>query len=390
MHSRLIAALVVLVWAAAHAAEPGGFGQWKNGPPADPGYFPIAIWLQSPDQAAKYKAAGINLYVALWDGPTERQLAELKAAGMPVICDQNAVGMAHVNDRTIVGWMQPDEPDNAQEVRDPLTGKRGYGPPIRPEKIVNDYQKMRKADSTRPIYLGLGQGVANDQWNGRGQAGKPQDYPVYARGGDIISYDIYPIASLPKPRPEDFLWLIARGVDRIHNWTGGRKIQWNVVECTHIGNPERQATPHQVRAEVWMSLIHGSTGIVWFVHQFKPKFNEHALLDDPPMLAAVTAINHQIHDLAPILNSGDIAAVQVRSSSEKAPIDAMARRYKGATYVFAVGMRNSAAHATFTVHGLKTGATIEVIGEDRRISSRDGTFEDDFAPYDVRLYRITD
>lgn len=388
MQSRVIATLVILTAIAAQAAEPGAFAQWTNGPPADPGYFPIAVWLQSPNQAAKYKAAGINLYLALWDGPTERQLAELKAAGMPVICDQNKAGLAHLNDPTIVGWMQPDEPDNAQEVRDPATGKRGYGPPTSPQKIIDDYRKMRKADPTRPIYLGLGQGVANDQWNGRGSAGKPQDYPEYVMGGDIISYDIYPIASLPKPHPEDFLWLIAKGIDRIHGWTGGRKIQWNVIECTHIGNAQRQATPHQVRAEVWMSLIHGSTGIVWFVHQFKPKFNEHALLDDPPMLAAVSAINHQIHDLAPVLNSADIVEVEVRSNSEKAPVDAMARRYKGATYVFAVGMRNQAAHATFTIPGLKPGAAIEVIGEDRRISSRDGRFEDDLTPYDVRWYRM--
>ena len=52
-----------------------------------------------------------------------------------------------------------------------------------------------------------------------------------------------------------------------------------------------------------MALIHGSRGLIYFVHQFKPKFNEHALLDDPEMLAAVTAINRQIRDLAPVLNS---------------------------------------------------------------------------------------
>ena len=40
--------------------------------------------------AARYKEAGINLYVALWGGPTEAQLADLKKCGMQVICDQNA------------------------------------------------------------------------------------------------------------------------------------------------------------------------------------------------------------------------------------------------------------------------------------------------------------
>src|SRR4051812_48925302 len=44
---------------------------------ADPGFFPIAVWLQDPRQAERYKEAGINLYVALWRGPNEEQLATL-------------------------------------------------------------------------------------------------------------------------------------------------------------------------------------------------------------------------------------------------------------------------------------------------------------------------
>jgi hypothetical protein len=365
------------------------YAQWKHGLPSDASFFPIAVWLQSPALAPKYKAAGFNIYMALWRGPTEAQLAELKAAGMYLICDQNRVGLAHLDDPTIVGWMQPDEPDNAQEVRDPVTGKRSYGPPTKPQKIVADYERMKERDASRPIYLGLGQGVSNDEWKGRGSAGKPEDYPIYVQGGDIISYDLYPVASLPKPNPEDFLYLVPKGLDRIRAWTGGKKIQWNVIECTHISNPDRQATGHQVKAEVWMSLIHGSTGIVYFVHQFAPKFDEHALLDDPSMLAAVTGINQQIHKLAPVLNSPSVDAVKVKSSDEKTPIDAMVKRHDGATYIFAAGMRNAPAKGTFTVEGLKDGQSIEVIGEDRKLSLHDGVFADDFQPYDVHLYRIS-
>src|SRR5262249_54475298 len=94
--------------------EASTYARWQQQPPASLNYFPIAVWLQSPSNAAKFKAAGINLYVGLWQGPTEEQLATLKAAGMPVICEQNAVGLAHKNDPTIIGWMHGDEPDNAQ------------------------------------------------------------------------------------------------------------------------------------------------------------------------------------------------------------------------------------------------------------------------------------
>ena len=65
-----------------------------------------------------------------------RQLAELKKHGMPVICDQNAVGLAHKDDPTIVGWMQQDEPDNSQEI----PGKQRLRAASQPAKSLEIYQ----------------------------------------------------------------------------------------------------------------------------------------------------------------------------------------------------------------------------------------------------------
>src|SRR5262245_38417094 len=106
----------------ASSGQSSPYARWEHGLPADPGYFPIAVWLQDPRNAVRYQQAWINLYVALWRGPTEAQLTALKAAGMPVICHQNKLGLAHKDDPIIVGWMHGDEPDNAQPIRDPQTG----------------------------------------------------------------------------------------------------------------------------------------------------------------------------------------------------------------------------------------------------------------------------
>src|ERR1041385_7068733 len=61
------------------AKEPEGPGRVSAAPAIseDPGFFPIAVWLQDPRNAVRYREAGINLYVALWKGPTEEQLAAL-------------------------------------------------------------------------------------------------------------------------------------------------------------------------------------------------------------------------------------------------------------------------------------------------------------------------
>lgn len=110
----------IFLWVGVSYAGPGDapspYAKWSNGPSADPGYFPIGVWLQDPKYAARYKAAGINVYVGLWKGPTEQQLSALASTGMRTICRQNRVGLAHLYDPTIVAWMQPDEPDNAQRM----------------------------------------------------------------------------------------------------------------------------------------------------------------------------------------------------------------------------------------------------------------------------------
>jgi hypothetical protein len=324
--------------------------------------------------------------VGLWKGPTEAQLAALKKAGLHVICDQNEVALRQRNDPTIIAWMHGDEPDNAQS----LGEDRGWGPPIPPEKIVEDYRKLRAADPSRPVLLNLGQGVAWDRWHGRGvRSNHPEDYPEYLKGCDIASFDIYP-AVHDRKEVAGNLWFVARGVERLVNWTEGRKPVWNCIECTHIGNPDRKATLHEVRAEVWMSLIHGSRGLIYFVHQFKPRFIEAALLADPEMLSAVTAINRQIKELAPVLNSPTVTnAVKVNSTNADVPVAAMVKRHNGATYLFAVAMRNGETQATFTLAGITGEKTVEVIGENRTLLVKDGSFTNHFAPWEVHLYRVS-
>ena len=366
------------------AASP--YAQWKHGPGAGADYFPIAVWLQVPKNAARYQAAGFNLYVGLWKGPTEEQLAELTRAGMPVICAQNEVGLAHKDDPIIVGWMHGDEPDNAQS----LGEGKGYGPPVAPEKVIGRYAAMQRADPSRPVLLNLGQGVANDAWHGRGPDARQSDYLGYVQGGDIVSFDIYPAASTA-PNVAGKLWLVALGVDRLKTWSEGKCILWNCIECTHIHDASRKATPAEVRAEVWMSIVHGSRGLIYFVHQFQPRFIEAGLLADEEMLRAVTAINQQIHALAPVLNSPDLTgAVEVSPANPEVPVDVLAKQYQGATYLFAVAMRPGATAAAFTLRSGPQAGRATVLGEGRELAVVTGGFEDHFDPYEVHIYRIVE
>ncbi len=80
--------VVTIVGPEARAAE--FYAKWSHGPSEDKSFFPIAVWLQSPAKAPQYRETGINIYVALWRGPTDEQLQTLKQAGMLLICNQFA------------------------------------------------------------------------------------------------------------------------------------------------------------------------------------------------------------------------------------------------------------------------------------------------------------
>lgn len=352
-----------------------------SNPLSDPSVFPIAVWLQEPSLAGRYRAAGFNLYVGLWKGPTDEQLAVLKAAAMPVICELNAVGWAHRKDPTIVGWMHQDEPDNAQPAKT-ADGKDTWGPCVPPQKIVAEYRAYKANEPTRPVMLNLGQGVANDKWYGRGNGAKLEDYKTYVQGCDIVSFDVYPVAGLHDPAQ---IPLIAKGIDRLMAWTAGKKRVWNCLECTNIDG-RGKATPAQVKAEAWSAIIHGSRGFIYFVHQFQPKFNEHALLDDPEMLKAVTALNRQIQGLAPVINRGKPVEAKVTRSEGR--VDVLGLRSGRTVTVIAVSLSDKPSTASIKVAGLPRTTATDVVGEDRAQPVEGGEFGDSFEPYGVHVYRI--
>lgn len=356
------------------------FGAGFQNYPKDQNFFPISVWVQSPKNAEKYKAAGVNTYVGLWRGPTEEQFAELKKAGMKIVPAQNAVALAHKDDPAIIGWLQDDEPDNAQS----LGEGKGYGPPILPAKVVARYETMRAADPTRPIILNLGQGVAWDNWVGRGvRRNHPEDYPEYVKGGDIVSFDIYP-ATHDHAEIKGKLEYLGKGVERLKKWAGEERVVWNCVEAK-IGDDGERMTPRQLRAEVWMSLIHGSRGIIYFVHQFKPVFREASVFEDAELLAEFTRLNKQIAELAPVLNGDDL---KVEMKSDGGPVAVMGKRRGDDIYVFAVGMSGVKASAKFTLPEFGNRRVI-LFGEEKGRTADGNSFTDSFDGYEARLYRVT-
>ena len=369
------------------AASSWGFAQ-QEASKQDPAFFPIAVWAQNPSNAAVYREYGINMYISIHGGLDQEKLDQLRSAGMKVIAHQNEFGLTQINEPLIYAWMHGDEPDNAQRNR--IENK--WDPCRDPADIIRDYENIKKKDPTRPVYLNVGRGVAYTEWIGRGVCkGRTDMYMVanngYLKGCDIASFDIYPVNSR-EDEVRGQLWYVAKGIDSLQQWSNHSKPAWCWIETTRISEKAlRKPTPEEVKSEVWMALIHGAQGFGYFCHSFVGKTDDAALLHDPEMISNVKEINNQVTSLATVLNGPDIQNyATVRSANPAIPVDILAKKDGKTNYVFAISMRKGKTRASFHV---KSGKTVEVIGENRKITLKKGKFVDEFSDYQVHLYRIT-
>jgi hypothetical protein len=386
--SPCVPAIPSLSWTSPYAG-------WSNGIPTDPAFFPIAVWLQGSWHATELAQLGVNIYVgnnAGTDSMAVSDLTTIKKLGMYAIIGQDSVGLADIMDATVAStvigwWMSPDEPDNAQT----LSGG-GYGPPVSPATLVTQYNAYKAKDPTRPVFLGLGQGVAYDNWEGRGS--NPPAEAKYVPASDIIAFDIYPYNNCGGDANEQVtcsqFWLNAFGVDRLHQWSNRNQAVWTDFETTVItANTTTGPTPTQTISEVWLALIHSANGVIYFLDSWNPSFREDAIFADSAMVTAVTGLNAQLKLLAPELNSASIPnLVAVTSSNASAPIDTMVKANGTSIYVFSAISRAGTGAGSFVIGGMSGNAMAKVVGENRSVNVTGGKFSDNFAANGVHIYQI--
>ncbi|MGD0129599.1 MAG: dockerin type I domain-containing protein [Terriglobia bacterium] len=420
---------------------PAYYAQFSLGPSSSQDYFMRAVWLQSPSKAGFYQAVGVNQFVGLWDGTVETSPKEgailplLRNYKMPVFGEQEsglagADGARHLNDPIIDGWIQVDEPDNAQS-----QPGGGYGDCILPAAIISKYKALKAADPKRPVYLGVGQGTGYNSgtcYDGRGgtccsAARGLNDYPLYAQGGDILASDVYP------ENDAHPLWWVGRTTDRLRYWSNYQKPVLQDIELVNFNNSfSVTLTSAEIAAESWMTIIHGGRGLLYFVHQFAPVQEEDSIfhLEHADVKAAVAATNIQVAALARVLNTPSVSnGVTVTSSSAHAAINVLLKRYGGCTFLLAINdglpqnqtpsanpieetslfcrgsslctdsvaaaggavsmSRAGATTATFTLRDFPAHATAIVLGERRQIPVSNRVFSDAFASsYAWHLYQF--
>jgi hypothetical protein len=349
-----------------------------NGKP----FFPLMGFYQSPKSFANAAAIGLNGEFYPGGDPAPKEyLDALKAAGLygMVPFDANAVGHP-----ALAAWLLPHEPDSAY-----LKGKEDMSPAA----MLAAYEKIKKADPSRPVVLDFSPGFTSipDESNVP-EAKKKEIYPAYAKAADVLTYNVYPIWGFNKPECLDWP---AKAADDLKALVGPKKPFFAMIE-TGKGAPtvpvdqQKDVSADEIRAEAWMAICHGATGIIYFTHQFKPKFNEFG--PDANKQAAIRKINDQITELAPALLGRDMTVITFQSDSN-VRLTYMAKQYQGDIFVFALNgdpaRRPCKGTMYYSAYLNSNSGTAEVVGEGRTIPLQNGEFfTDDFAPLALHVYRL--
>lgn len=371
--------------------SPSYWSRWSNGPTTDPNWFPIAVFDNDPFyNDPLVKAANINLYLGLFDFGSQYSHYvtnglvannSLAMAGEALDADMilgDPVGSSH-----IWGYQPADEPEMKHYTA---------------SEVQAFYDDIRAKDTSRPVFIGYGKGLSlpQPQSNFFLNGADPADY---CNIPDVVAADYYgPQDALSGP---DGQWVYGRTMDLMHAACGTTKPIWNYVDTEQVNSPGDPGgdlpapTPLEIQQHVWLSIVHGATGIIYFCHNFgdtsDPQWDTKCLID-PPRTAAITETNTQLLKYAPILNS-PTRENAVTVSGNIAKVTTLTKYLNGYAYIFAM-TDGDAAHpdsgstsATFTVDKLGS-ASVQVLDESRTLNAHNGSFSDNFAPYEWHIYKI--
>jgi hypothetical protein len=216
-------------------------------------------------------------------------------------------------------------------------------------------------------------------------------YQTVVGGSDILSFDYYPIYGWN--RPDRLMW-VAEGVSQLRALGGENRA---VMECIETSKGSQwvdyakqiDVKPMHTRSEVWMAIIRGATGIMYFTHAWRPAFNEFEPTEE--MRAELKRLNEQITRLTPAIMADEFKGKVAIAFDGDLHGEVMAREHEGSIYLFVnnLDLKWRPGKAQISVEGLKKGTKIEVIDEGREIVAEDGRFGDDFEPLAVHLYRFS-
>ena len=226
---------------------------------------------------------------------------------------------------------------------------------------------------------------------------KYQEYVNYA---DVFMPEIYPIDG---HKDERCVAEVCRDMDRcwedIRKYGDGRaRGVWPILQCFHGKGWKRYPTAQEMYAMSFAAIIHGGNGITWFKYGGdvgEKKESYSGMFRTPEDWTAMTNITMRVAALAPYLLERSPQQPPVPEIVEGTKTDPLGqpsvtlllKRRKNVICLLAVNAANEKVRARFNLGHLKV-MKIGVSWEGRTVALSQGSFEDDFEPFGVHVYRL--
>jgi hypothetical protein len=206
---------------------------------------------------------------------------------------------------------------------------------------------------------------------------------------DWVSNDIYPVSgNLPDDLARYDLTDLGAPIATLQSWT--TKPEFCYIETAPIY--DRGVTSDELRAEVWLAIVYGVRGFVYFPDKFDSSGNWVDWDGTPDDVAKeMTKQDAVINSLAPVLQ-GDINPADL-GISVPSPLLACWRKAPSGKYFIVVNpVATVKSNVTLTLTGTAGGTTATVFNETptRTITLGGGgtTITDSFTAFAVHVYVV--
>ncbi len=352
----------------------------------DPSFFPIAVFFGKPSQASSLKEIGVNTYMgAEHDGSP---LSTITNQGISVLAQDEWTAAEVGSNNRVVGWHISDECEMGYSGC--LDANDEFGRLAVQKKYAD---AARAKNDGRFIQANFGNGVLGTYW-------ATETMDDHLALVDASSVDKYAYTS---PHVQSLL-------DGNANWPSGKnpssagaygwqqdqmekfmapaasKPNWVFVETGKPYLTEAGATSitgDQIEGAVWNAIIHGASGIAYFQHNNSGTCGNYSLIDCGAALRAkVKAVNASVASMATVINSPSY------TWNFGSGLETSVKSQGGYAYIMAM-TDGGTGQRTFTLPSSVKGTTVEVVGENRTLTARDGVFSDSFAAESTHhIYRV--
>ena len=209
----------------------------------------------------------------------------------------------------------------------------------------------------------------------------PHLFPAYHSATDILGPDIYP--GFPGGRVGRVGEAMGKAVEDMRG-----KPVLAVLQTFYEENGGRMPNRAELRCMTYHSIVRGVAGILYFSYHHGGPMAER----DPQTWEDLKELAGEIRTLAPILLSSPPSDLLLEVDAGDS-IDARLYSHEGVYHVIAVNYENHSVNAaTFRIQSQSPAqsriANINVLFENRDIQTKEDSWTDDFAPYEVHLYAI--